>query len=466
MTVCNYCEKHETRARKFSTPFTCDECVNNGANYAIDGEDGIITYIDSSGKYINIDKDTELGIEIKNDQPINTNDFKDALLACLYSRVEDLKNELAEKNFIIRTLITTNCEREHNDSARPYNHIPQHEEANIESQEAISRIESKYSSEYSSTSVEEIASVSITETNLNSTEIGMLNHQEEGKEKSINLKRQLEEIREIKHQQFINSSSHSNIIHEKTYCVPSESIITTNAEEINEFFTNHFTSEIIAANINEPFGWEKYSTGAASNIMKKMGYKGKGLGKDENGIMEPITIEHPQILGAAQKRKNHKKLFYILSSSMLNQMDEERLSNKDVNVKIQCHGGCTISCMYSHLQKMFDLKPDYILLHIGSNDCTNNISDKVLSEFKMLTAYIAKELPYAKLIISLPIVRADSSRSNAIQQNFKLKLQRLFFPCLENSNINLSHLGKKGLHLNNHGTKVMAKNIISLIKRM
>ena len=454
MTICNYCEKRETRARKFSMPFTCDDCVNNDENYAIDDEDGIITYIDSSGKYININKETELDIEIKNDKPINTDDFKDALLACLYSRIEDLKDELAEKNFIIRTLLTKNCEREHHNSVPLPTNISQQEES-IETQQANSKVVSDYSSDYSSTSVEEIERAIITVTNLNSTEIGMSNHQEEEKEKSMNLKRQLNEIREIKHQQYINSSSHSNIIHEKTYCVPSESIITTNTEEINDFFTN------------EPFGWEKYSTGAASKIMKKMGYnKGKGLGKDENGIMEPIMIENSQVFGIAEKRTDHKKLFYILSSSMLNQMDEERLSNKDVKVKVQCHGGCTINCMYSHLQKMFDLKPDYILLHIGSNDCTNNTSDNVLSEFKMLTVYIAKELPHAKLFISLPIVSADSSKSNAIQQNFKLKLQRLFFPCLQNSNINLSHLCKKGLHLNNHGTKIMAKNIISLIKRM
>ena len=28
-----------------------------------------------------------------------------------------------------------------------------------------------------------------------------------------------------------------------------------------------------------------------SKIMEKMSYKGKGLGKAENGIVEPITVE-------------------------------------------------------------------------------------------------------------------------------------------------------------------------------
>ena len=36
---------------------------------------------------------------------------------------------------------------------------------------------------------------------------------------------------------------------------------------------------------------------------------------------------------------------------------------------------------------------------------------------------------------------------------------------LDNSNIIEYDLGKKGLHFNRHGTKKMAGNIISLIKR-
>ena len=151
---------------------------------------------------------------------------------------------------------------------------------------------------------------------------------------------------------------------------------------------------------------------------------------------------------------------------MLNQMDERRLSSKTVDVKIQSHGGCTISCMYNHLQTMFRDKPDYVLLHIGSNDCVGKTSDNVLNEYKMLTTYISNKLPGAKLITSLPIVRTDCSRANAIQQNLKFKLQGLDFMYLDNSNVNLSHLGKKGLHLNNHGTKIVAKNIISLVREL
>ena len=37
--------------------------------------------------------------------------------------------------------------------------------------------------------------------------------------------------------------------------------------------------------------WEIHNNGFASKIMKKYGYGGKGLGKDENGIVKPIQAE-------------------------------------------------------------------------------------------------------------------------------------------------------------------------------
>ena len=270
----------------------------------------------------------------------------------------------------------------------------------------------------------------------------------------MKLQQQLKEVRDQKSYDYINSYHFLDILQDNT-------IISLNCTDT----INNSINETISTTTNERFEWEKHSRGVASKIMEKMGYKGKGLGKNENGIIEPITIATKDILGKPKPPNyREKKVLYILSSSMLNRMDERRLSSKTVDVKMQCHGGCTISCMYNHLQIMFRDKPDYILLHIGSNDCASKTSDNVLHEYKMLTTYISNKLPGAKLITSLPIVRADYSRSNAIQQNLKFKLQGLDFMCLDHSNVNLSHLGKKGLHLNNHGTRIVAKNIISLVK--
>ena len=85
-----------------------------------------------------------------------------------------------------------------------------------------------------------------------------------------------------------------------------------------------------------------------------MGYQGKGLGKAENGTMEPITINRCGF-PAADKQKSLEtgtsKLIYLLSDSMLNQMDGTRLSKK-YDVTVDCRGWYTIKGMYTRISSI------------------------------------------------------------------------------------------------------------------
>ena len=82
----------------------------------------------------------------------------------------------------------------------------------------------------------------------------------------------------------------------------------------------------------DKFSWEKHSSGFASKMLSKMGYKeGKGLGKAENGIKEPIKITEK--LKYKHNNNGKSKLMYILSDSMLSNIDPKRLRNKYLEVK-------------------------------------------------------------------------------------------------------------------------------------
>ena len=88
-----------------------------------------------------------------------------------------------------------------------------------------------------------------------------------------------------------------------------------------------------------------------------------------------------------------------------------------------------------------------------------------MKELRKLIDFIKTVLLSSVITISLPTVRLDNKKANQIIKNLNVKIKRLHYQLLDNSNINVNHLGKKGLHLNDQGVKRMAKNIISLIRR-
>ena len=129
-------------------------------------------------------------------------------------------------------------------------------------------------------------------------------------------------------------------------------------------------------------------------------------------------------------------------------------------------GGCTVQCLYTHLTWAFNYLPQHIIIHVGTNDCARKISDIVLKELFDLKTYILKVLPSCKVWISLPLVRTDNNVANTVIRNLNTKIKKQCDMILENSNINERHLSRGGLHLSDFGTKVMARNIISHIRRL
>ena len=208
--------------------------------------------------------------------------------------------------------------------------------------------------------------------------------------------------------------------------------------------------------------WEKHSSGLASKILNKMGYKdGKRLGKEENGIKEPIEIAKT----INRKKNNDKcKLMYILSDSMLKEIDPKRLGNERLVVKKFTHGGCKIKCMYQHLPKILKENPDFILLHVATNNCVDMPSDEIIKELGQLKIFILRSLPSCKTYFSLPTIRTDNRTANTIIRNLNLKLKKMNHFIMDNSNILVRHIGRKGLHFNIHGVRKMASNIISFIQ--
>ena len=209
------------------------------------------------------------------------------------------------------------------------------------------------------------------------------------------------------------------------------------------------------------FRWESSSSGVPRKNMKKMGYKrDRGLGKNEDGIKEAISAHNTNT--TLEGIDNEKKTIMIFSDSMFKGIDKTLIS-EDLNVVMSCHGGCTIECMFSHVEAIGRQKPEYALLHVGTNNCTSCTSEEVIEKLTSLYEHVRNISPSTEVFLSLPTTRWDNVRADTILKNVNIKMRRSRIPHIEHTNITHAHLAKKGLHFSVRGKNVMADNIATFL---
>ena len=155
----------------------------------------------------------------------------------------------------------------------------------------------------------------------------------------------------------------------------------------------------------------------------------------------------------------------IVGDSMLNGIDDKRLSKKYGNVKVFPFSGARIEDINHYITPIIKKKPDFLILHVGTNDATTDTSRTIADNLLMLKSNIAKQLPSCKIIISKPTYRNDDGKANLTMRNVNKHLGALELDCIENENINAQHLGQKGLHLNAKGKGRLALNFLRQIRK-
>ena len=242
--------------------------------------------------------------------------------------------------------------------------------------------------------------------------------------------------------------------------------------------------------------WEKYSLGFGSRMLAKMGFKGRGLGKYEDGIVNPVTIAKHDgrvTLGASKStyiKRGLEKITkaecnnttvlpttyrvdnpvkpwpsnttLIIGSSLLHGIQESRL--KKYNAKVRCHPGACVDDLYDYIAPLIKKKPSNIIMQIGSNDATFKTAEEILSEILNLKHYILKVLPGSKVYMSCPLLRTDDKKANSTLRQLDQEL-KCFNGVILNDNVDVTCLGKKGLHLNSKGSSRLAMNYISQMRR-
>ena len=177
-------------------------------------------------------------------------------------------------------------------------------------------------------------------------------------------------------------------------------------ERMKSEFYNHKDENFAA--------WEQHSSGFGSKMLHKMGYSEGGLGKDQNGIINPIKITHKNghggigsygskkpindygpinrdlgrlvadVLPAGEKFVTNRvenivkpwpvNTTLITGDSILFGVEESRLQK--YKAKVRVFPGAFVDDMYDYLMPLLRQKPSNIILHIGSK----KKSDFILSE--------------------------------------------------------------------------------------
>ena len=204
--------------------------------------------------------------------------------------------------------------------------------------------------------------------------------------------------------------------------------------------------------------------------MQKYGYSGKGLGRNEDGIREPIHVEKKTSFQQSQLNRSlwPKNTVLIAGDSMLNHIRERQLSTRNMPVKVRANPGATIEDMRHHLTALLRKKPTYVILHASANDAPNEnkTAEGIYYELLDLKKYAECLVPGVKVILSCPMIRNDDCNANAKVIHIRAMLRSSGMDIITNENIGFELLNLKGLHLSNEGNRCFTANLGSYLTRL
>ena len=101
-----------------------------------------------------------------------------------------------------------------------------------------------------------------------------------------------------------------------------------------------------------------------------------------------------------------------------------------------------------------------MILHIKTNYSTFYSATEIVEEIGKLKQYILEQLPTVRLVILAPTLRTDKANANLINAEVTKLLRTCEKKIITHPIIKEEHLDKYGLHINNIGTRILAKSLL------
>ena len=145
---------------------------------------------------------------------------------------------------------------------------------------------------------------------------------------------------------------------------------------------------------------------------------------------------------------------------MLGHIDETRMSRR-FKVKVQPFPGAKTEDMFHYLESLLEKMPDYVILHVGTNDAMDYEASAIVEKIVHVKELIKLRVPNCKVIISRPTKRHDNENAPRVIEEVIAQFQKLTIDMKQNENIGKKQLGKRGFHLDGFSLKKFRQNLIA-----
>ena len=162
-------------------------------------------------------------------------------------------------------------------------------------------------------------------------------------------------------------------------------------------------------------------------------------------------------------RKIKKKTVLIVGDSMLNGIEESKLS-KTRHIHVQSIPGGKIDDIKENLNDLLHEELQKVIIHVGTNNAMTDTPKEIFEQLISLKHQIESILPKCEVTISNLIMRTDEPKASKINEEVNSFIKSASINFVENSNIKGKQLGKRGLHLNIQGNKMFARNLLNAIR--
>ena len=150
----------------------------------------------------------------------------------------------------------------------------------------------------------------------------------------------------------------------------------------------------------------------------------------------------------------------IEGDSILKSIVEEKLCGEGRLVKVKRFSSSNVDGLSHHIIPITRKKPTNMIIHTETNNAPSSTSRETQDDLFKLKALVNKKLPQCKVWLSTPTLRTDNGKATLTVSQLVNHLLNLNIDVIDNRNIKSRHLSRKGLDLNDSGSKLLAINFL------